>query len=921
MQARVSLAYGDLYTLGLVAGVGKIVSVAGLASAHTAAATESFTYDGNGYVASHTDNNGNITLYTNDTRGHITSETDAYGTAIARTITTSWDPTYNLPTQRMQPGLTTNYTYSSGLLTQKIETDTTTTTVPYSTNGTTRTWNYSYYPNGLLHVINGPLGAGDTVAYTYDTHGCAASFTDQVGHATTITAVNGRCEPLSSSDPNGIVTNYAYDNRGRITSITVNPGLQQSVTRFTYDLAGNLTVITFPDSSTLTYGYDAAHRLTSVTNNLGESIAYSLDAMGDRTATTVKSASSVVTKRQSATFDELARVIADIGAASQTTTHAYDPNSNEITTTDPRAKVYGHTFDALNRLYQETDPDSWHTTIAYNGKDEVTSVTDARSLATAYVRDGFGDVIQRTSPDTGTDVFWYDANGNLTKKVDARGVETDFTYDTASRVLTKTFPAASAENIGFVYDATAGGNNGIGRLTSVTDQSGSTAFVFDALGRIASDTQVVGGQSYAMSYAYDAAGNLLTEAYPSGRIVNYARDAVGRISAITTQQNSGSAATSIAASASYAPFGPLAGFTFGNGLVASFTFDQDYQLTNIQASNGAATVQNLANGFDPSGNLTSITDSVAPSRSQTLTYDDLNRVATASGAYGAQTYSYDGVGNRLLRTANGSSDSYAYSTASNRLNSVTSTSGNLRSFTYAASGQLTQDVRDASDTYTFTVNNNGRNAGAALNGSTVGSYLYNAFGQRVQKVAGGTTTQFVYDRLGHLLEEANGSGAALRDYIWFDNAPVAMVDNTGASPVIYFIHTDQLGTPQKMTDGSANIVWDNLSDPFGNAVATQGTNWNAANWGGFDWAVTMLSLSNLRFPGQYFDGETGLNQNWNREYDPTTGRYGQSDPVGLVGGINTYSYVDSNPVTQIDPGGQQVFPMPPHSHAGDYRRG
>jgi hypothetical protein len=137
----------------------------------------------------------------------------------------------------------------------------------------------------------------------------------------------------------------------------------------------------------------------------------------------------------------------------------------------------------------------------------------------------------------------------------------------------------------------------------------------------------------------------------------------------------------------------------------------------------------------------------------------------------------------------------------------------------------------------------------------VGSYLYNAFEQRVQKVAGGVATQFVFDRSGHLLEEANGSGTVQRDYIWFDNVPVAMVDDTGTSPVSYYIHTDQLGTPQNMTDGSANIVWDNLSDPFGNGQATQGTNWGAANWGSFNWAVTMLSLSNLRFPGQYYDAD------------------------------------------------------------------
>ena len=385
--------------------------------------------------------------------------------------------------------------------------------------------------------------------------------------------------------------------------------------------------------------------------------------------------------------------------------------------------------------------------------------------------------------------------------------------------------------------------------------------------------------------------------------MTYTRDALGRIAGITTQQNSGATAVSIAASAAYEPFGPLSGFTFGNGLVASFTFDQDYQLTNIEASNGATTVQNLTNGFDPSGNITSITDSVAALRSQSFTYDDLNRVATASGAYGSQSYSYDGVGNRLSRSANGSTDSYSYSTTSNQLNSVASTGGNVRSFTYAASGQVSQDVRDAGDTYTFIVNADGRNAGASLNGTAVGSYLYNAFEQRVQKIAGGITTQFVFDRSGHLLEEANGSGAVQREYIWLDDLPVAMIDDTGSSPAIYYIHTDQLGTPQKMTDGSANIVWDNLSDPFGNPVATQGTNWGAANWGGFDWAVTLLSLSNLRFPGQYFDVETRLNQNWNRDYDSTVGRYVQSDPLGVIGGVNTYEYVDGNPLKYIDSDG------------------
>jgi RHS repeat-associated protein len=174
----------------------------------------------------------------------------------------------------------------------------------------------------------------------------------------------------------------------------------------------------------------------------------------------------------------------------------------------------------------------------------------------------------------------------------------------------------------------------------------------------------------------------------------------------------------------------------------------------------------------------------------------------------------------------------------------------------------------------------------------------------VQKTASSATTQFVFDRAGHLLEETNGAtGAAIREYIWLDDLPVAMVDDTGASPVLYYIHTDQLGTPQKITDGNANVVWEGLYDPFGNMITITGANWGTGVWGSFDWAMTSppVTATNLRFPGQYADAETGLNQNWNRDYDPTIGRYVQSDPLGLLGGANTYDYASSNSETNFDP--------------------
>ena len=102
----------------------------------------------------------------------------------------------------------------------------------------------------------------------------------------------------------------------------------------------------------------------------------------------------------------------------------------------------------------------------------------------------------------------------------------------------------------------------------------------------------------------------------------------------------------------------------------------------------------------------------------------------------------------------GTTDTYAYSPTANRISTVT-TGTNVRTFGYANSGQVTSDARNPSNSYSFTVNNNGRNASVALNAVTVGSYLYNAFEQRVQKVAGGNTIQFVFDAEGHLLVEAD----------------------------------------------------------------------------------------------------------------------------------------------------------------------
>jgi len=163
------------------------------------------------------------------------------------------------------------------------------------------------------------------------------------------------------------------------------------------------------------------------------------------------------------------------------------------------------------------------------------------------------------------------------------------------------------------------------------------------------------------------------------------------------------------------------------------------------------------------------------------------------------------------------------------------------------------------------------------------SYAYNFLGQRAAKTTPSTVTHFVNDRAGHLLAESNGAtGAAQTEYLWLDDMPLALV--TGGN--LYFIHPDHLGTPQKATDAAQNLAWDAVLRPFGQTEQQ-----------------TFPSLTNLRFPGQYFDVEDGLHQNGFRDYDPSIGRYIESDPIGLRGGINPYRYANANPVIYKDPFG------------------
>jgi RHS repeat-associated protein len=321
---------------------------------------------------------------------------------------------------------------------------------------------------------------------------------------------------------------------------------------------------------------------------------------------------------------------------------------------------------------------------------------------------------------------------------------------------------------------------------------------------------------------------------------------------------------------------------YGNGLALAVGYDQDYQ-PSTRIVSGNATVQSLAYGFDAAGDLKTVNDNVSAGRNQAFNYDALYRLTQASGTYGSYTYGYDADGNRssiaLTGGSNNFSASYAYAANSNQLQTVTS-GNNVRSLTYTADGNTLQDNLGTGAVFGYGYNNDNRLIQSSLGGVSQASYTLNYLGQRVIKAAVQTgTTHFHYDRAGHLIAESDGSGNVVDEYVYLDDTPLAFVTPTS----IDFIHADHLGTPQKMTDANQNLVWDGgASDPFMMS------------------ALPTTPNMNLRLPGQYYDSETAHHYNDFRDYDPSLGRYVESDPIGLRGGINTYAYVQANPMDRSD---------------------
>jgi YD repeat-containing protein len=203
-----ALGVTDTYTFTLMQNVPKVTEIDRAATATTAAATETFTYDGSGYLATITDWNGNKTSYQNNSHGLPTTMQEAAGSGVTRTTTIAYDSTWlHLPATVSTADLDIAFTYDgSGEVLTRTLTDKTTGTLPYSTSGQARTWTNSW-SNYLLASVQSPNG--NTTRFGYDGTGALTSITDPLSHQTQITSHTGGGLPEVIVDPNGVTTTLA----------------------------------------------------------------------------------------------------------------------------------------------------------------------------------------------------------------------------------------------------------------------------------------------------------------------------------------------------------------------------------------------------------------------------------------------------------------------------------------------------------------------------------------------------------------------------------------------------------------------------------------------------------------------------------------------------------------------------------------
>lgn len=615
---------------------------------------------------------------------------------------------------------------------------------------------------------------------------------------------------------------------------------------------------------------------------------------------------------------------APVPQGSMTWQFGYNAEGSLTTSIDPNGNQSGFAYDALQRRSAIAAPQPSPgvpqplTTMSFDARGQLAKTEDPRGLSTSNALDGLGNLKAYASPDAGNASSTFDAAGNLLTRTDARGKTSSYAYDSLNRLTSITYATGTATLI--EYDGGASpAPNSIGRLTKITDESGSTTYTYDSLGRVLTKIQVAGSggsaKTFVVAYSWGnvgtATGKLTGVLYSSGTRVNYGYDTAGRISSITVNpvnaNGTGTSGTTVTvlSGLTYNGANDVLGWTWAGGVPYLRTYDgfgrlSSYPLGNPAGTGAAAGLTRTLN-YDNAGRIIGYThtSSSGPQAAfnQTFGYDGVDRLTQTSLSGTSYGYGYDATGNRTALSVAAANYSNAVEASSNRLASVqrAGASGVVTdTYVHDAAGNLTSD---GSSTYAYS--DRGRMSSATTSAGAT-QYLYNGLEQRVSKTGSVVPTgasYFVYDESGRLLGEYDANKSPVYETVYLGNEPVAVLKQSGSAAnstlavSLSYVYPDHIATPRVVSRSSDHAIqwrWDSAE-----AFGASPVNDNPNGLGAFTFSQ--------RFPGQIYDAETSNFQNWNRDYKASIGRYIQSDPVGLAGGINTYAYARSSPARLVDP--------------------
>lgn len=733
----------------------------------------------------------------------------------------------------------------------------------------------------------------------FNARGLATEAIDPLGQRTQF-VYDAKQQKTKSIDPLGRETRYEYDAVGNLTAVvdalgqrieamydpTFNKPVQ--VTRFLLGVPSTQGGVELSYTPVFTSGaYDNAGRLTSMTSPVGlqSSLSYNTQGLVSNAVAPAQVNSGSIPTVQSG-------VISSIAPSQRKFNFAYTGAGDLSRVINAQGNETRLDSDALGRMTGSTDALGYSNSLQYNTLDQATQATDPLQQNTGLSYDTAGRVTAVTNA-AGVQIerYGYDAKGRLTSKTDALNQSESYEYDAANRLSKVTNrkgqlstlrynergQLASLElpdrTVSYHYDAT-------GRLSEVRDASSVNSYVYDAIDRIVQTTSTTAAGSHTLAYQYDSLGRM-TRRTLSGtgiaapEVTTYRWDNADRLLGHTTNVG-------------------------GQDHTTNYSYDAAGRLSarKVQAGNTPDLITQ-AYGYDSLDRLSQI------------------KYIKAAGTAGEQLieqidYEYDANGRRTARTtlnANGTGQGETPMTAvfdaANRMTAITLNLGGTSkayNLTYDANGNLVQKqnsadtseqtlyVWDASDRLTRI-----EQSGAGGADLLTASYSYDAFGRRIQNTvsqSGQTSTvQYLYEGGQALGEIRDGklshrllAGLSLDETI----ARIAINSSAQKDVALSRIYiTDALNSviAQLADDGNASLMNSYAYSPYGQS-STVGPD----------------AIGNsTQFTSRENDGAAGLYFYRARYYEPVLKRFISSDPIGLWGGMNTYTYVSGNPVNYVDP--------------------